>query len=83
VGEICLAKKRFVRISQDKLIRVVNYPMQYKVLTRRKLPDEQYWLDKAASGNRTRVSMGRGKQGSFPDWFKRGEIEASSVGYLE
>jgi hypothetical protein len=81
---LVLAKKRFVRISQDRVIRVSNFPLQFKTLTRRKLPDEEYWQAKEEAGNRRRLLCGRGKQGSFPAWFKRGEIEGANIsGYLD
>lgn len=76
------AKKRFVRVSQEKLVRVVNFPMQYKTLTRRPLPDEEYWSSKLEASNRRRLIQGKGRQGSLPGWFKKGEIEGKLSGYL-
>lgn len=80
----CLhAKKRFVRLSQDKVVRVVNFPMQYKTLTRRPLPDEEYWAGKLEASHKRRLLQGRGRQGSLPGWFKKGEIEGGKLsGYL-
>ena len=73
-------KKLFVRLSQDRVIRVANYPLQYKVLTGRPVPDEQYWLAKQEATTLKKINYGKGKgKSSLPDWFKRGEIEGGIV----
>ena len=83
-GIFLSSKKRFVRLSQDRVVRVANFPLQYKVMTRKTVPNEQRWLDQEERFNRNKFLRGRGKEGSLPAWFKRGEIEGGVVdGYLE
>ena len=83
-GNFWSAKKRFVRLSQDRVIRVSNFPLQFKVMTRKTVPNEEKWLQLEERFNRNKYLRGRDKQGSLPAWFKRGEVEGGVVnGYLE
>jgi hypothetical protein len=78
-------KKWFVKLGQENYVRVKNYPLQYKTLTKRPLPDKEIWDKKLEAIVKRRLSQGRGKPGSFPEWFKRREIssENKDVKFLE
>ena len=72
-GAWLLSKKWFVNLGQENLVRVKNYPLQYRVLTRRPLPDQKRWDAKLEGIVRKRLSS-KGKSESLPYWYRQGEI---------
>jgi hypothetical protein len=76
---ICMGKKWFVKLGQENLVRVKNFPLQYKTLTGRQVPDQTLWDAKLEKIVRRRIGS-KGKPGSLPGWYKRGEIEGGTSG---
>ena len=77
---LCMGKKWFVRLGQENLVRVRNYPLQFKTLTGRQVPEKHKWDAKLERIIRRRIGPSKGKPASLPGWYKRGEIEGSSAG---
>ena len=74
LAQATLGKKWFVKLGQENLVRVKNYPLQYKTLTGRQIPDKALWDSKLEKIVRRRIGA-RGQAASLPGWYKRGEIE--------
>ena len=81
MSQLCLGKKWFVRLGQENLVRVKNYPLQYKTLTGRQVPDKPLWDSKLEKIIRRRIGS-KGKPASLPGWYKRGEIEGGKTSHL-
>ncbi len=82
ISQLLLGKKWFVRLGQENLVRVKNYPLQYKTLTGRPVPDKPLWDSKLERIIRRRLIGSKGKPASLPGWYKRGEIEGNSASSL-
>ena len=80
ISTLCRGKKWFVRLGQENLVRVKNYPLQYKTLTGRQVPEKAQWDQKLERIIRRRIGPAKGKPASLPGWYKRGEIESGVSG---
>lgn len=82
VTRVLFGKKWFVRLGQENLVRVKNYPLQYKTLTGRVVPDKNLWDSKLEKIIRRRIGS-KGKPASLPAWYRRREIEGSNTPLLD